>query len=120
MAEKENIRDRVRRLNPKALALSDQIEAAMRAHGFSGHVVDLTEDMTDEEQEMAIFEGLIKEGFSPQEAEVMAGERLNLLRKVLATDRLFYQHISLPRKARLKSSMKQPESPCGVLHWLHV
>jgi hypothetical protein len=81
MAEKENIRDRTRRLNPQIQALSDQIDAALKEQGFTGPLVELTEDMTPEEEEMAMFEGLLKEGFSPGEAEVKAKQRIELFRK---------------------------------------
>jgi hypothetical protein len=82
MAEREDIRSRVRKLNPAILALSDRLEAALREQGFTGPLVELTEDMTPEEEEMAIFAGLIKEGCSPEKAEVKAKEKLKLLRKV--------------------------------------
>jgi hypothetical protein len=89
MAERENIKDRARRLNLGIQALNDRIDAALREQGYEGNIVELTEDMTPEEEEMAIFAGLIKEGCSPEEAEVKAKEKLKLLRKVFNYQRNF-------------------------------
>lgn len=81
MAEKENIRDRIRRINPHALAIADRIDAAYRKAGGRGVGVDLTEDMTPEEEEMALFEGFIKEGHDPETAGRRAKEWLAIFHR---------------------------------------
>lgn len=70
MAERENIRDRIRRISPQAeVILQEFIQTA-------GNVMVFTEDMTTEEKEMVVFESLIKEGISIEEAERLAPIRL--------------------------------------------
>ena len=47
-----------------------------------GASVTITEDMTPEEEEMAIFEGYQKEGYSPEEAEKKAKKFLLHLKQL--------------------------------------
>ncbi len=74
MAEREDIRDRIRRINPKALEIMDIFDEEYRKAGGTGVTVDTTEDMTEEEKEMALFEGFIKEGYPPDIADRQAKE----------------------------------------------
>jgi hypothetical protein len=76
MAERENIRDRIRRNNPQALAVIDAVEETYKKAGGRGVGVDLTEDMTPEEEEMALFEGFLKEGYDVEMANRKAKEWL--------------------------------------------
>ena len=79
MAERENIRNRIRRINAAALSAIDQSEERYRAAGGTAVGVDLTEDMSSEEQEMAILAGLLKGGCSPEEAEKETKKWLRLI-----------------------------------------
>ena len=83
MAERESIRDRIRRVqpDPKVRAACDVIEKVI-VQSVGGEMVLLTEDMTAEEQEMAIFAGLLKEGYTAEEAERKAKEQLALFNRV--------------------------------------
>ncbi len=72
MAEREDIRNRVKIINPQAeVMLQEFIQTA----GGKGLII-FTEDMTSEEEEMAVFESLIKEGISIEEAERLTPIRL--------------------------------------------
>jgi len=68
MGERENIRDRIKQINPRALMVCDQIDSLMK--GSVG--VTITEDMTPEEEEMALYGGFLKEGYPPEIAEKKA------------------------------------------------
>lgn len=74
MAERENIRDRIRRLNPRALAVNDELDRQLLKDGYRGAIVSTTEDMTREEHEMALLEGFLKEGYPEPEAAKKAKE----------------------------------------------
>lgn len=87
MAERENIRDRARRLNSKIQALSDTIDAAIRKQGYDGNIIELTEDMIPEEKEMALFEGLLKEGYSENIAVKKAKETLVLMDRIFGKNK---------------------------------
>jgi hypothetical protein len=69
MAERENIRDRVRRINPEALKVIDMLDKRCKELGCTGASITVTEDMTSEEEEMALFEGFLKEGYPPDIAK---------------------------------------------------
>lgn len=90
MANRENIRDRIRRINPRALELIDEIDRQAIKAGYRGAFVDITEDMTAEETEMALFEGFLKEGYSVEEASRKAKEWAGLHMKIeqLRRDRI--------------------------------
>jgi len=68
MGKRENIRDRIKQINPRALMVCDQIDSLMK--GSVG--VTITEDMTPEEEEMALYGGFLKEGYPPEIAEKKA------------------------------------------------
>lgn len=72
MAEREDIRSRIKRINPQAEAM---LQEFIQTAGEKGLMV-FTEDMTYEEKEMVVFEALIKEGISVEEAERLTPIRL--------------------------------------------
>ena len=79
MAQRENMRDRIRKINPQALVILDKFDRQCQLAGCHGVSVTTTEDMTPEEEEMALFEGFIKEGYSTEEATAKAKDWLALL-----------------------------------------
>lgn len=88
MAIKENIKDRFRRINPEAIKVSEifneeyrKILKETRVDGIEkvGADVTVTEDMTVEEEEMAIFEGFLKEGYDISEADIKTKEFISIL-----------------------------------------
>lgn len=81
MAERENIRDRSRRVNPAGLALIDKVDEALRAVGARGVSVHLTEDMTPEEEEMALFTGFLQEGHPVETATRKTKEWLAIIHR---------------------------------------
>lgn len=78
MAEKENIRYRIRRLNPHALIIMDELDKQLLKSGYRGAIVNTTEDMTREEHELALLEGFLKEGYTEKEAAEKASEWASL------------------------------------------
>ncbi|MBA4372251.1 MAG: hypothetical protein C0402_05265 [Thermodesulfovibrio sp.] len=80
MAESENIRERVKRLNPAALELCDEFEKRAAEKGSRGASVITTDDMTPEEEELALFEGFLKEGHEPATALLKAKQWLSDLK----------------------------------------
>jgi hypothetical protein len=92
MAHKDDIRKRVEKLNPKALALMDEIDAminksAGKSERSSGVTVTTTEDMTPEEEEMELFAGFLKEGYPEDEAAKKAKEWLTLMDRLFDKDK---------------------------------
>jgi hypothetical protein len=81
MADRENIRLRSLKVSPQITAISEDIERVLIKYGLTGGAI-LTECMTTEEEEMALFESYIKEGYSQEEADRKAKESLALMRKV--------------------------------------
>lgn len=77
MANKENIREKIRQVNPQALEVNDLMKENLREAGYTGAVVEVTEDMSREEKEMALFEGFLKEGLSQDEAAAKARQWLS-------------------------------------------
>ena len=73
MAERENIKERVRKQHPQALAILDLLDQKVReAGGPQSATVITTGDMTYEEQLMAVIEGYLKDGYPIDEAEKRA------------------------------------------------
>jgi len=63
MANRDNVRARVRGINPQALAIMDLIDGKLNdLEGIDSISVTLTEDMTREEQLMSLIEKYLKEG----------------------------------------------------------
>jgi predicted GTPase len=84
MAESEDIRARVRKINPKALEIMDEFDRQLaKLGGRRGVMVTTTEDMTPEEEEMAVFEGYLKEGYAEDIAAHKAKEFLALMNQSL-------------------------------------
>lgn len=82
MANREDIRARVRKLNPRALAVMDELDRQLaKLGGGSGVTVTTTEDMTPEEEEMTLFEGFLKEGYPEEIAARKAKEWLIMIQK---------------------------------------
>ena len=82
MAEREDIRERTKKLNPRLLPLCDAIDEASRESGYKGVTVTTTEDMTEDEEEMALFEGFLKEGHPPDVAAIKAKQFLARMREL--------------------------------------
>jgi hypothetical protein len=92
MGHKDDIRKRMKKLNPKALALMDKMDAminksAGKSERSSGVVVTTTEDMTPEEEEMELFAGFLKEGYPEDEAAKKAKEWLALMKQMFDKDK---------------------------------
>lgn len=79
MAEKENIKDRIRRTNPGGLIVADTLDQVLKEMGQNPVIVQTTEDMTIEEEEMALFEGFLKEGYPIEEASKKAKDLFHLM-----------------------------------------
>lgn len=82
MAYKEDVMAKIKRETPEAYRIIKTIDKAVRKEGGTGAMVTLTEDMTDEEQEMAIFEGLLKEGYPPEIADQKAKQWLHKMNTI--------------------------------------
>jgi len=81
MAYKENITDRIRRINPKAIGLLREIEKKfMEETGEPLNAAILTEDMTPEEEQLVIVEYYMRQGASIKQAEELAKETLGVLK----------------------------------------
>mgnify|MGYP001598529189 FL=1 len=78
MAQRKDIRENTRQIDPRMAAMVEAIEKAFRKHGLTPGVT-LTEDMTPEEEDMALFEGYLKGGYSEDIASKKAKERLALI-----------------------------------------
>ena len=76
MAQRKDTRKRKQKVDPRLIALRDLLKSEMRKSGYKGVIVDVTDDMTEEEQEMALFEGYLKEGHPPDVAEKKAKDML--------------------------------------------
>lgn len=83
MAHKEeDIMEKIRRTNPEAyhiMRVVDECCAKVGARG--GVVVTTTDDMTEKEEEMALFEGFLKEGYPVEVAEKKAKEWLRMIKE---------------------------------------
>ncbi len=72
MAYFDDVEKRARELNPEADEIMKVLNKACVEAGATGANVTVVDGMTDEEEEMAIFAGYLKEGFSPEVAAVKA------------------------------------------------
>jgi hypothetical protein len=82
MAYKEDVRERLRRTNPQALAEFDEASRIVNeaiGEPISGFII--TEDMTDEEALMQIIESAVKNGIPLEQAEENAKETLKILKQ---------------------------------------
>ncbi|MEC4685397.1 MAG: hypothetical protein VST71_06670 [Nitrospirota bacterium] len=82
MAERENIRERIRKVNPGAVHLIRRMDRQLLNAGYRGAIVDTTEDMTEDEEWMALFEGFLREGYAEAEAQAKATQWLELSKKL--------------------------------------
>lgn len=65
MAQRDDIRARLRKVDPRMRAITDEVDRQIaRLGGKGGVVVTTTDDMTTEEEEMALFEGYLREGYT--------------------------------------------------------
>lgn len=74
MAYFDDVKKRLKRFNPEAAGIIEMVDEACAEVGAAGAFVTIIEGMTDEEEEMAIFEAYLKEGWSPEVADVKAKE----------------------------------------------
>ena len=75
MAYKDNLKQRILKINPKALSFLEEFNTLIPPGSVT---VTTTEDMTDEEKEMELFAGFLKEGYSPEIAQKKAKEWLKI------------------------------------------
>lgn len=61
-----------------AFAVHETMRQVCQEMQINPVIVDVTDDMTEEEQEMALFEGFLREGKSVEEAQRKAKELLKL------------------------------------------
>lgn len=69
MATRDDIRKRIQQINPAALELIDRAQEMARSMGHTETPVITTEDMTEDEMKMAIYEALLKDGRDADTAE---------------------------------------------------
>ena len=80
MANRDNVRVRITRMNPQALAIMDLVDRKVKELGGTYTIsVTLTGDMTRDEQVMALIEKYVKEGATIAEAESKAESTLAFL-----------------------------------------
>ena len=87
MAYRDDIRERTKKLNPRILELSDQIDTVLREQGYDGNIVELTEDMTPEEEELELFAEFLKEGYPEDIAALKAKETLALMERIFGKNK---------------------------------
>ena len=80
MAKKEDIFERIRRINPQAPDMIDEIIENLRKHGCDCDAMGfLTEDMTFEEIKMVCLETNLKAGLSLEEAQKEAEKEAKII-----------------------------------------
>lgn len=82
MAEKEDINKRIQKTNPQVFSLFKELDRILIKSGYRGAIVTTNHDMTDEEEEMALFEGFLREGYPEKEAFKKAKEWLSLSKRL--------------------------------------
>lgn len=82
MAEKDDIYKKIKRVDPKAAAIIDGIRQALTEKRQHSVEVLVTEDMSEDEEEMAIYEGLLKEGYPPDIAAERAKQWMSIERGI--------------------------------------
>jgi hypothetical protein len=82
MSKRDDIRDRIRRTNPGGLLVANTLSKVLSEKGRRAVIVQTTDDMTAEEEEMALFEGFLKEGKSIEEASKKAKETVRTMRSI--------------------------------------
>ena len=86
MAEREDIRKRNTPVNPAFEAAEAEIEGALAKQGLTC-LTKLTDDMTPEEQEMELYAGYLKEGYSEDISAEKAKETLALIDRVFGKNK---------------------------------
>ena len=74
MGERDTSLEHFRKREPEAFALMNSIENKAVRLGSKGASVFVTDEMTPEEQEMALTEGFLKEGYSLEQSLEKASE----------------------------------------------
>jgi len=88
MAEKEDVIERIKRTNLAAYRAIKLFDDCLKEAGCPpGVTVTTTDDMTDEETEMALFEGFLKEGYDHEAAERKAKEWLSIAKYLSLSNR---------------------------------
>ena len=88
MAEKEDVIERIKRTNPAAYRGIKLFDDCLKEAGCPpGVTVTTTDDMTDEEKEMTLFEGFLKEGYNQEAAERKAKEWLSMMKHFSLSNR---------------------------------
>ena len=103
--KEEDVRERIHRDNPEIALIMDLMDKHLREAGSTSADVTLDDNMTEEEQEMAIFAGLLKDGYPPEIAAQKAKEHLHLLNTIFE-DELNVKH-SLGKKGTTKKTSGQ-------------
>jgi hypothetical protein len=85
--KEEDVRELIRRDNPEMAHIMDIMDKHLREAGSTSADVTLDDCMTEEEREMAIFAGLLKDGYPPEIAAQKAKEQLHLLNTVFEDER---------------------------------
>ncbi len=79
----DDILERIRKVNPKAIGFIREVTKKMKEEGVDiSDPVLITEDMTPEEEKMAFIEHYLKQGIVLKEAEELAEDRYNKLQKI--------------------------------------
>lgn len=86
MANQDNIRQRIKLKNPRAYELGEQLNKLCVEAGSKGSHVWTDEEMNEDEIEMALFEGYIKEGNSIEEATTKAKNFHTTMRRMFPMD----------------------------------
>lgn len=76
---------KIKRETPEAYRLITELEKEAVKAGCTGASVVTTGDMTEEEQEMALFEGFLKEGYPPEIADEKAKEWLLMMKRLFSS-----------------------------------
>jgi len=82
MGKRDDIDERIKKSDPKVHSLFKEIDRNLVKSGYRGASVTSHHDMTDDEDEMALFEGFLREGFPEEEASKKAKEWLNLSKRL--------------------------------------
>jgi len=86
MAQRDDMEKRLRKQAPGAAHLLREIDRALLGAGYRGAIVTTTEDMTEEEQLMALYEGFIREGYPEEEADRKARQWLDMAGRILESE----------------------------------
>ena len=74
--------EKIKRTNPQVHHIMKVFDECLaKVGGTIGAVVTTTDDMTEEEQEMALFEGFLKEGYPVDIADRKAKEWLAMIKE---------------------------------------